>query len=135
MENIEKALDEKFEQDMKRQLKKHYDLTLFPKLTRQQIRIMLGDLRFDMSGYDSEPGYCTIHNLEVLNTFAKFGIYDYTEYLVVDFHKGNPRIFLCYWGEDLNYIIDDLYGLTTSEIISKVLEFTVYSGKKRRRRN
>ena len=136
------------------------------KLTRSQIRSILGNKRFNMSGYDGDEtnvgqkygspyykrGGCVIHNQDVLNTFASFGIYEHTEYLYLDFYKGGVNIHFKYWNEDLgkqellengNYdlrtnvgrVYDGLSGWTTSEIILKVLELTIYSGKPTRRTN
>ena len=129
------------------------------KLTKQQIRVILGDKRFNMSGYDDysggngERGNCVLNNMNVLNTFASWGIYEYTEYLYLDFYKGSPTLHFKYWNEDLNrdVIIDDsvpfktiygsmgrmddnMTGWTTSEIILRILELTIYSGRKNNRR-
>lgn len=129
-----------------------------PVLTRSQIRSILGNKRFNMSGYDNNSGgrgkrgNCVVHNQDVLNTFASFGIYEYVEYLYLDFYKGAVNIHYKYWREDLgeqflleanNYnlhsnvgrVYDGLGGWTTSAIIQKVLELTIHSGKKTRRVN
>tara|TARA_R110000796_G_scaffold252401_1_gene386594 strand:- start:2930 stop:3349 length:420 start_codon:yes stop_codon:yes gene_type:complete len=131
------------------------------KLTTQQIRDILGNKRFNMSGYDDysersnrngSRGGCVLNNQNVLNTFASHGIYEHTEYLYLDFYKGSPTLHFKYWNEDLgrNVIIDDsvpfrtiygsmgriddnMPGWTTSEIILRVLELTIYSGKPKRR--
>ena len=138
------------------------------KLTRSQVRSILGEKRFNMSGYDGDEtnvgqkygsplykrGGCVIHNQDVLNTFASFGIYEHTEYLYLDFYKGNPTLHFKYWNEIVgrDVIIDDsipfetiygsmgrkddnMSGWTTSEIILRVLELTIYSGKPTRRTN
>lgn len=110
------------------------DLNYFHrKLIREDIRSVLGDLRFDMSGYNSrKTGDCVEENINVLHKFLKCGIYNYTEYLHVDFYKGIPRIHYQYWCEREHHL-EELVGLTTSQIILRVLEITVYSGKRTRR--
>lgn len=45
--------------------------------------------RFDMSGYESKTGECTLWNTSLLNEFAYLGIYDYTSYLFLDFLHRN----------------------------------------------
>ena len=91
--------------------------------------------RFDMSGYDNETGDCTLWNQSILNEFAYLGIYDYTHYLVVDFYKGVPTIYLRYFNTNEDYEIDDLPGCGTVEIIYRVFELTIFSGRNKRRRN
>jgi hypothetical protein len=91
--------------------------------------------RFDMSGYDSEKtGDSTTKNMDVLNTFAFLGIYDYTHYLFLDFYKGTPTLYMRYFNdsEDLAF---EFSGYTTSEIIYEVFLRTILSGKPTRRRN
>ena len=89
--------------------------------------------RFEMSGYESCTGQCTIHNLSILNEFAYLGIYDYTEYLTLDFYKGNATLYLKYFNQDKN-IEYDLSGYTTSEIIHEIFKLTIFSGFVKRRR-
>lgn len=91
-------------------------------------------LRFDMSGYESNVGACTLHNMGVLNLFADLGVYDYTEYLFLDFYKGLGTIYLKYWGDNENYEVE-VSGYTTSSIILKIIRLTALSGKTTRRRN
>lgn len=81
--------------------------------------------RFDMSGYESETGNCTVHNINILNEFANLGIYDYTKYLFLDFYKGTSTIYLKYWGTD-EYYEDDFGGSTTSEIIYTIFKLTIF---------
>ncbi len=90
--------------------------------------------RFEMSGYEGKTGECTVHNLGILNEFADLGIYDYTEYLFLDFHKGTGTLYLKYLGSDHNDQIE-LDGFGTVEIIYKVIEITVLSGMITRRRS
>ena len=92
--------------------------------------------RFQMSGYDiGSRGSCTIHNQKVLNTFAYLGIYDYTDFLCLDFYKGSPSIAYSYWGNDKLMYSEDLNGYSTTEIIYKIFELTILSNKTKRRRN
>jgi len=97
-------------------------------------------LRFDMSGYDyyESPRYdgdehrrivgsCVLHNQRVLNTFAHLGIYDYSQYLFVDFYKGCGFIYIN--GEE-----HEVGGCTTADIIYEVFKLTILSGKGQRRR-
>ncbi|KPW03625.1 hypothetical protein AN213_00787 [Pseudoalteromonas sp. P1-8] len=91
-------------------------------------------LRFEMSGYESNIGACTVHNTNILNLFADLGIYDYTEYLFLDFYKGNGTIYIKYWADNQNYEVD-VSGCTTSGIILKVVKLTVLSGRSTRRRS
>lgn len=106
------------------------------QLLRPFIREILGpNLRFDMSGYESETGSCTEYNQMILNKFAKFGIYDYTHYLFLDFYKGGGSLYLKYWGEKESIeLIDKFYGWGTSEIIAQIWIMTVGSGREKRRR-
>ncbi len=89
--------------------------------------------RFEMSGYEGKTGDCTIHNISVLNAFADLGIYDYTEYLFLDFYKGTGTLYLKYFGADRNDEVE-LGGCGTVEIIYRVFEATIFSGKNKRRR-
>jgi len=91
-------------------------------------------MRFDMSGYESVKGQVTIHNMGILNKFADLGIYDYTCFLFLDFYKGTPSIYLKYWDTDEYFEEDDLGGLTTSEIIYRIFELTIFTNKETRRR-
>lgn len=50
--------------------------------------------RFEMSSYENYKGECTLHNLSIINKFADLGIYDFTSYLFLDFHKGTPTLYL-----------------------------------------
>ena len=90
-------------------------------------------LRFDMSGYESNKGACTVHNTGILNLFADLGIYDYTEYLFLDFYKGIGTIYLKYWGDNENCEVQ-VGGYSTSSIILKIIQLTVLSGRNTRRR-
>jgi len=90
--------------------------------------------RFDMSGYESITGQCTLWNTAVLNTFADLGIYDYTSYLFLDFYKGAPTLYLKYFHENENLEFDEWSGFGTTEIIYKIFELTIFSNKGKRRR-
>lgn len=90
--------------------------------------------RFDMSGYDGATGDCTVKNQNILNEFAALGIYDYTEYLFLDFYKGTPTLYLKYWGDDQN-IEESFTGLGTTEIIYEVFQRTIFSERGTRRRH
>jgi hypothetical protein len=105
-------------------------------LLRPFIREILGpDLRFEMSGYDSGTGTTTVNNQAILNRFAKFGIYDYTHYLFLDFYKGVGSLYLKYWDTgEIVEIEDKFCGWTTSEIIAQIWILTVGSGRNKRRR-
>ena len=113
------------------------------KLTREDIKQRLAGLKFEMSGYDDyyggrnlnhgKRGSCMVHNQMLLNQFADLGIYEYVEYLQLSFYKGGCYIHLQYWGED-NHICIEEHGLGTTEIIERVLDLTIYSNHKWRRR-
>jgi len=90
--------------------------------------------RFEMSGYESQTGKCTLWNLSILNEFADLGIYDFTSYLFLDFYKGTPTIYLKYFNENENLEIDGLSGYGTTEIIYKIFQLTIFSDKGKRRR-
>jgi len=95
-------------------------------------------LRFSMGGGDAgSPGSCTIYNQKILNIFAYLGIYDYTTFLFLDFHKGCPSLSLRYLSDDDDLIIDDDFMIahSTSEIIFEIIKLTILSGKKTRRRD
>lgn len=90
--------------------------------------------RFEMSGYDFEKvGSCTVWNTGILNLFADLGIYDFTHYLFVDFYKGTGTIYLKYWNGEHHE--EDCSSLTTTEIIHKVFELTIFSNGQTRRRD
>ena len=92
--------------------------------------------RFDMSGYDNKTGSCTVSNINILNEFADLGIYDYTHYLFLDFHKGTGTIYCLYWGDSSEKNIRrDVSGLGTTDIIYEIFQLTIFSGKDERRRN
>lgn len=102
-------------------------------------------LRFEMSGYDDHDtlkdptthrlkGTCVMHNQKVLNTFAYLGIYDYTDYLYVDFYKGGGRLGYRLWGGRHEHKEVELAGDGTIEIILAVFKLTVLSNRDTRRR-
>jgi hypothetical protein len=97
------------------------------------IRLEKGDLHFDFSGYEVENGNCTIHNKKVLDVFAKYGIYNYTDYLFLDFYKGLPTLYLRYFQKDENLEFN-FGGYTSSEIIYEVFNLTIlpFEGGRRR---
>lgn len=91
--------------------------------------------RFEMSGYDEDGvGSCTVFNTNILNEFADVGIYDYTTYLFLDFYKGAGTLYYQYFFEEDQHHKVELCGYGTVGIIYAVLEKTVLSGKKERRR-
>jgi hypothetical protein len=90
--------------------------------------------RFDMSGYESKTGQCTVWNTSVLNEFADLGIYDYTSYLFLDFYKGTPTLYLKYFNGNENLEFDEWGGYGTTEIIYEIFELTIFSNKGKRRR-
>lgn len=89
--------------------------------------------RFEMSGYEDHPGDCTLQNLDIVNLFADLGIYNYTSYLFLDFHKGDGTLYLKYFWENENLEIN-LGGYTTVEIINEIFKKTIFSDKRTRRR-
>ena len=80
--------------------------------------------RFNMSGE-----YDTVFNTAILNEFADLGIYDYTSYLFLNFHKGNPTLYIKYLNEG-NNLEFDFSGYTTSEIIYEIFKLTIFSDDK-----
>jgi hypothetical protein len=90
--------------------------------------------RFEMTGYESITGQCTVWNTSVLNEFADLGIYDYTSYLFLDFYKGTPTLYFKYFLENENLEFDEWSGQGTTEIIYKIFELTIFSNKESRRR-
>ena len=91
--------------------------------------------RFEMSGYEGKTGECTLWNQEVLNTFAYLGIYDYTTFFFLDFYKGDPTIYYNYWCDLEHVVADNLSGYGTTELIYEVFKLTIFSGKRKRRRD
>lgn len=89
--------------------------------------------RFEMSGYEDNKGEVVLHNLSILNEFADLGIYDYTSYLNLDFHKGTVYLYLKYFYDTENLQFD-LTGSGTTEIIYEVFEKTIFSNERVRRR-
>jgi hypothetical protein len=112
-----------FDNNIESQLR-HSDKEIFKKEHR----------RFEMSGYESETGQCTKHNLEIMNEFANLGIYDYTSYLFLDFYKGHGTLYLKYFNDNENLQFE-LGGSTTSEIIYEIFVKTIFTGESRRRRS
>jgi len=90
--------------------------------------------RFEMSGYESKTGECTVWNTSVLNEFADLGIYDYTSYLFLDFFKGTPTLYLKYFQKSENLEFDEWSGYGTTEIIYEIFQLTIFSSKRKRRR-
>lgn len=89
--------------------------------------------RFDMSGYESIKGECTVSNQAILNSFADLGIYDYTNYLFLDFYKGTPTLYLQYFQSD-ETVHEDFNGYGTVELIYEIFERTIFSERRQRRR-
>lgn len=89
--------------------------------------------RFEMSGYESRKGECTVSNISILNEFADLGIYDYTDYLFLDFYKGTPTLYLKYFQSDQR-IEENLSGYGTVELIYTIFEKTIFTDKTTRRR-
>ena len=89
--------------------------------------------RFEMSGYENEKGQCTVFNISILNEFADLGIYDYTDYLFLDFYKGTPTLYLRYFQSN-EEIEEEFNGYGTVEIIYEIFEKTIFSDKRMRRR-
>lgn len=90
--------------------------------------------RFEMSGYETRKGECTLENLAILNRFAYLGIYDYTNYLFLDFYKGTPTLYMQYFQTNENIEVD-LSGFGTVDIIYEVFERTIFSNRCPRRRS
>ena len=82
--------------------------------------------RFEMSGYEGKTGKCTKHNIEIVNKFANLGIYDYTSYLFLDFHKGTGTLYYQDFGNANTVKEEELGGYTTSDIIYKIFEKTIF---------
>jgi len=91
--------------------------------------------RFEMSGYESKTGQCTVWNTSVLNEFADLGLYDYTSYLFLDFYKGMPTLYLKYFQENEDLEFDEWGGYGTTEIIYEIFKLTIFSDKRKRRRD
>ena len=91
--------------------------------------------RFEMSGYESKTGECTVWNTSVLNEFADLGIYDYTSYLFLDFYKGMPTLYLKYFQKNEDLEFDEWGGFGTTEIIYEIFKLTIFSDKRKRRRD
>jgi hypothetical protein len=90
--------------------------------------------RFNFSGYEKNTGECTKLNQTILNIFSDLGIYDYTEYLFLDFYKGTPTLYLKYFEPDSENIQFEYSGYSTSEIILEIFKLTILSNKMKRRR-
>ena len=89
--------------------------------------------RFEFSGYENKTGDCTLHNLSVLNTFAYLGIYDYTDFIFLDFYKGSVDLHYKFF-QSKEYICEDLTGYGTVDIIFFILNITIFSNNRERRR-
>lgn len=102
----------------------------FSEDTQKDIR---NHMRFEMSGYESETGECTLWNQSLVNRFADLGIYDSVSYLFLDFYKGQPTLYYQHWTSPLNKEME-MSGYTTSEIIYEILKATCLSDNGKRRR-
>lgn len=89
--------------------------------------------RFDMSGYEYTKGTQVKTVNSILQEFAYLGIYDYTKYLNLDFHKGCGTLYLKYFDSETNEEFN-LNGYGTVEIIYEIFKRTILSDKKTRRR-
>jgi hypothetical protein len=90
-------------------------------------------IRFEMSGYNFDELNASEINTNILLLFAKFGIYDYSDFLYLDFYKGTGTLYYkIKWNHDLIEV--DYDGYTTCEIIEDIFKRTVYSGRYPRRR-
>lgn len=47
-----------------------------------------------MLGYEIRIGECIFYNLGIVNIFVDLGIYDYIDYLFMDFYKGLVMLYL-----------------------------------------
>lgn len=111
-----------------------FDKNLLDQLRHVDKNEMLKEhRRFEMSGYEDKKGECTLFNLAIVNEFADLGIYDYTEYLFLDFHKGHGTLYLKYFNSNEKLEIE-LGGYGTVEIIYEIFEKTIFSNKPTRRR-
>ena len=90
--------------------------------------------RFEMSGYEDKTGECTLHNIAILNEFAYLGIYDYTTYLFLDFYKGHGKLYMQFFENNGENLVFDYGGEGTVGIIYDILQKTIFSGKRPRRR-
>jgi hypothetical protein len=80
-------------------------------------------VRFDMSGFDNEGKLgATEINTNIILLFAKHGIYQNFEFLVLKFWKGSPTIYYSYKNNDTTYIEEGLQGFTTCEIIERIYQ-------------
>ncbi|ASS50897.1 MAG: hypothetical protein A3D31_17455 [Candidatus Fluviicola riflensis] len=82
--------------------------------------------RFNMTGYDDRPGETSKFNKAIIDEFADLGIYDYTEELFLNFRKGHGTLHLKYIHDAKNQEIE-LGGYTTTEIIYRIFENTIFS--------
>lgn len=109
-----------------------FDYSVKTSLRNSEIK---DHIRFDMTGYDipSKNFFNAVHTNYILSLFAGIGIFDYTDFLYLDFYKGNPTLYLRHWSENETIEVD-LSGYGTVEIIDTIIEMTVLSGKYKRRR-
>ena len=111
---------------------------LTPDEIKMYIRGVKGEDRFEMSGYNIIDTNVEIHNRSILDKFAFLGIYDYTNFLYLDFFKGTVTLFYRYFRysfeEDVIVNAIDLTGYSTTEIIYKIFELTIFSDNPKRRR-
>ena len=86
-------------------------------------------LRFEMDTLHDEKSEDVEKNQFIIDLFQNLGIYNYTHYLNLKFHKGNPIISYRYYGDFNEYENNDFGGYTTSEIIYEIFKLTIFSGK------
>ena len=94
-------------------------------------------LSFEMSGFDGSTGTagdCAVYNMAIVNLFADVGIFDYTDFLYLDFHKGTGYIYLRYFQQN-EFFAYCVAGYTTCDIIKAIIHLTVLSGHRERRRD
>lgn len=80
-------------------------------------------IRFDMSGfdYDGKLGATEV-NTNILLLFAKHGIFNGFQFLVLKFWKGTPTIYYAKKNYDSIYHEEDLDGYTTCDIIERIYQ-------------
>lgn len=85
--------------------------------------------RFIMYGDSSSE--IILWNKSIVDVFTYLGIYNYTHYLHLGFHKGNPSIYLKYWhgGDIIDENSKDYRTYSTSELIYEIFQLTIFSDR------
>ena len=105
-------------------------------------------VRFEMSGYNYESAgsgfnlekdICvSVYNQRIIDRFAFLGIYDYFQFLHIDFYKGTGELYFRFFDRSYhggNCEEEEFGGWSSAYIIYYIFEISILSNHNRRRRD